>query len=680
MKEHILLGVKAMFSYRYRLKGVAKDLKTSCKKTYINAHYINKGIDAIKLQSMFSDRSLLRLINFNTTEKEKILISFSYDACIGRKFSNYSKTLRNLKNQELSNYLETPCMCQNSKFIDKASGHIITGDLNMIESKELRDCMGKGANFRLPKIIDWDEVLAEGKRVIEKIIAKVKNRAKNSLTEIQNFRTAACVILSNRVSYFRKMNHFSRTSTFFNEATLTSELKKLSKRFIITTADKAGNNFVLICKKHYIAILCSELGISIPNGVHIPVAKGNDVYELVLDSEEKIVEKHKVFSKSFGIKVGEEDMCLPVFFSIPKMHKDPYKFRFIAGARHSSIKTLSVLFCQILKHFREHLRRYCDVITGNTGINCFWSINNSQEAIKMLEQVSDIDCLVSGDFSTLYTKLMHSDVKKELQLIFSKLFTNSGKRYIVVTYNRVYYSKEPGKTGVSLELDQIVVLSNYILDNTFVRFGEFIFRQIQGIPMGGNSSPQMADLALAGAEIKFITNKKNEIRKKKMLHVVRYVDDVFGVNCPELIDICKTIYPASLPLNDTSVSDKVCDYLDLHIDCTKELTSVSIYNKTDVFPFKVNRYVDGDSNISDKLSAQVFYSALHRIASICSNKTALIEHIRTLCIDFREKGLTRNNMHKKFLEFCSSYRPLCSKFGCIDKKKSTIFFETCFPP
>ena len=96
LKDHILLGVKAIFSYRYRLKGVVKDSKTSCKNTFINAHYINKGIDTIKLQTMFLDRSLLRLINFNTTEKEKILISFSYDSSIGRKFSNYSKTLRNL--------------------------------------------------------------------------------------------------------------------------------------------------------------------------------------------------------------------------------------------------------------------------------------------------------------------------------------------------------------------------------------------------------------------------------------------------------------------------------------------------------------------------------------------------------------------------------------------------------
>ena len=195
--------------------------------------------------------------------------------------------------------------------------------------------------------------------------------------------------------------------------------------------------------------------------------------------------------------------------------------------------------------------------------------------------------------------------------------------------------------------------------------------------MGGNASPQIADLALAAPEIKYISDKKNNAKGKHLFHVVRYVDDVFGVNCPDFLSICKEIYPSSLPLNDTSVSTDVCDYLDLHIAESSGSVSVSVYNKTQVFPFRVNRFVTEDSNVSARLGLDVFFGQLHRIACICSSVAIFRSQVSALLSEFKQKGHSNKSLLDKFQRFQAVYRPLCAKFNLTNKHACTRFWNSC---
>ena len=49
---------------------------------------------------------------------------------------------------------------------------------------------------------------------------------------------------------------------------------------------------------------------------------------------------------------------------------------------------------------------------------------------------------------------------------------------------------------------------NFLLDNIFVRFGNKVFCQIVGIPMGINCVPLIADLFLYCYESQFMANSK----------------------------------------------------------------------------------------------------------------------------------------------------------------------------
>ena len=49
------------------------------------------------------------------------------------------------------------CSCQNSSYKNDHHGHVITGDLDIIQNSRLRKIFKKGPKYRLPQKINWTE-------------------------------------------------------------------------------------------------------------------------------------------------------------------------------------------------------------------------------------------------------------------------------------------------------------------------------------------------------------------------------------------------------------------------------------------------------------------------------------------------------------------------------------------
>ena len=118
-------------------------------------------------------------------------------------------------------------------------------------------------------------------------------------------------------------------------------LHKLHAIYVLVPADKAANNVIIVCKKYYIDTLVKELGI---NNVNI----NNPTYIPIDDSFETIMKSHNQFIKSVGLEISEEDQNLPYLYWTPKLHKSPYKHRFIAGSSKCTTKDLSGLLTKVL--------------------------------------------------------------------------------------------------------------------------------------------------------------------------------------------------------------------------------------------------------------------------------------------------------------------------------------------
>ena len=200
----------------------------------------------------------------------------------------------------------------------------------------------------------------------------------------------------------------------------------------IVPADKASNNNTFVCKKHYVDILIEELGLhSLP---------GNPTYNLTDFSASEVLDNHKSVLTSFGIQTNNKELDLPYIYWIPKMHKNPYKHRFIAGSSKCSTKPLSILLTKLLTHIKQGLQKYCETAYSRSGINQMWILKNSKELLDHLksQNFNLITNIKSFDFSTLYTTIPHQKLISRLATIIRNSFIhkNGNRRYKYLVLGR----------------------------------------------------------------------------------------------------------------------------------------------------------------------------------------------------------------------------------------------------
>ena len=83
----------------------------------------------------------------------------------------------------------------------------------------------------------------------------------------------------------------------------------------------------------------------------------------------------------FGLFVDEDHSKLPTLYWLPKLHKRPYKSRFIANSSTCTTTELSILLTSCLTAIKNHVIKYCATVYERNGKNLFWSIKNSGEIL-----------------------------------------------------------------------------------------------------------------------------------------------------------------------------------------------------------------------------------------------------------------------------------------------------------
>jgi len=129
------------------------------------------------------------------------------------------------------------------------------------------------------------------------------------------------------------------------------------------------------------------------------------------------------------------------------------------------------------------------------------------------------------------------------------------------------------------------------------------------------------------------------------------------------MDQAKNIYPTELPLKRTNDSStKFASFLDINIGIENGL-KLSVYNKTDDFPFKVVRYCFADSNVHVNVGLGTFYSQLLRYARIANHLQDFERRVLDMFLEFLEHGYARVRLITKFFHFTHKFRALLVKLG-----------------
>lgn len=203
----------------------------------------------------------------------------------------------------------------------------------------------------------------------------------------------------------------------------------------------------------------------------------------------------------------EQEGNIPRFTGLPKVHKNPLKLRPVINASKVTFTKLSMLIDDTLKPIINKLK----------DMNPF-NVKNIDEFISKIreKEINTTEYKMDAlDISSLYT-----NIPIDLVLESVEFFTLQNLKD--KTYSRIFCKNAKTWLNITVQ-NQIDLISIYLEFNYLLTEDNKVYKQIQGIPTGGNCSPSLAMLALSYLEIQF-RRENRQIWQHYSLSA-RYLDD-----------------------------------------------------------------------------------------------------------------------------------------------------------
>ena len=692
LNDCLNMAYSNQLSNEYRLKSIILDIAnsrlfrpvnsnnpTDVSSRFMTLKFANKGIDAINISNILHHKYVKAKVPAYFNNQTTPRISYAYTIPIASKVFNYKQSLRDLQVNNLLGQLPS-CSCSNSPFLYRPAGHVVTGDLNIVDDPNLRDILFKGPKYREARPFSWKYNF---KLVMDTVEQYARDWAKQEEVDVDCLSEWVKSIrrLLQRRIYMVSRSVNTKPKSIFEDTDVKRHLADLHEQYVLVPADKASNNVVFVCKTYFYSCLMEELGMK---GSNI-----NPSYERTNFDKEVILSNHKSVLSSFGISTKDCDLDLPSLYWMPKLHKNPYKQRFIAGSSKCSTKPLSVVLTSILTTIKVGLQKYCETIYSRNGINQLWILKNSKELLETLQANSyaSVNSIKTYDFSTLYTTIPHGKLKSRIKDIIWQAFNyrNGNKRYeyIVVNFTSTYFVKNHTDAKNKYSEADVVKMLEFLIDNIFVEFGGHIFQQVVGIPMGTNCAPLLADLFLYSYEAEFIQDLIKSGKRqlaKSFSSTFRYIDDVISLNNPKFGDYINDIYPEELEIKDTTDAVNQASYLDLLLQYDDDhRLQVKLYDKRDDFNFTIVNFPFLCSNIPQSPAYGVYVSQLVRYARASSLYDDFLMRSRLLTMRLLKQGYIRNRLITTFKKFYGRHSLLVKKYNkSVTNIITDIFLETLY--
>ena len=587
-----------------------KPIPTKRKKDILAfvVRYKNHGTGMIDMKSIMRKKKVCDSIPYNMMKKDdNPVIVFKYENTIRNKIFNYKATAVEYKEDDEK---KMTCECDTSDFKDSHHGHIVTGDLKIVENIKLRNLFKKGPNYREPKFINWNKTEKCLKEDTNSFITKWSSSNGISEACYQEWKNMVMQLIEEKVTRLKKCTKYIPRKSVLEEC--AKELEELKRRYVLVPVDKASNNIGFVCKKFYLETLKQELL--------------SDTYDIYEDTIEYTLEHLRKESLLLGIKVDSCYKELPSIHATIKMHKDPIKFRFIIGSRLGVMKPAAKMLVEVLKLVMSMHRRYCDKIRIFTGVERNWIIDNNVKFLEDIDRVNQRKAarnVKMGDFSTLYTGIDQGDLKEKLKLVTDKAFKGGTNQYIRVGKQANWSNGKGSFSGGVFDKERVHKLIDFVVDNSYFRLGNKVYHQCIGIPMGIDPAPQMANLYLYYYEYIYM-EKLTEVDYGKAIKfnkTRRFIDDIGAINNDGILMQEKgNIYPKELILNEENECDKEGKFLDISVKIVSNKIISKTYDKRDDYKFEIVNYPDLSGNIPQGDAYGVYISQTLRYARVCCMK------------------------------------------------------------
>ena len=141
----------------------------------------------------------------------------------------------------------------------------------------------------------------------------------------------------------------------------------------------------------------------------------------------------------FSVCVKERQDRLPTMYWLTKLHKRPYKSRFIANSNSCTAAELSKLLTSCLTAVKNHVIRSCEKLYERSVKNLFWSIKNSGEVLNKLKSIPCDQFLNLWIFLTLY-HFAHILIKEKLTNLIEWTFKREGSPYLACNERQAFFT------------------------------------------------------------------------------------------------------------------------------------------------------------------------------------------------------------------------------------------------
>ena len=212
----------------------------------------------------------------------------------------------------------------------------------------------------------------------------------------------------------------------------------------------------------------------------------------------------------------EKEPQLPSLHLTAKLHKDPVAFRHIQGSRFTPLtlvaktvqRALRLVLVSLSQIWSEQFLVHTGRVPGRA-----WAIGMSDFTVHLRKlrgvvrqqgsPLADVTGFESHDFTNLYSRIPQQDLLLRLEEVIHLAFKveaakcSMGRRStapvdaIFVPKETSYETKwvcsnDRNTDGTTLKAASLIAMIQFVVLSIFVCFGERVFKQLHGFPMGIN--------------------------------------------------------------------------------------------------------------------------------------------------------------------------------------------------
>ena len=590
-------------------------------------------------------------------------ISYSLNKPLSVFFSNYTRVCKEPPTP-VPEAAQCPCNRYRTAAALSLGGHVISTDPAAFSDLSLRQLWQCGRKYRLPAHPAL--VLPDLHRGIEEYVHRLCKSEKMDPVAFNEWRARL-------LAHVEKMTAAIPDTHWVTQGGLSSEglreLNMLHEHMVVAPTDKSSHDFMFACKKAYLAALHTELS--------------SPAYAVSTTPDEAILHAHGELSKALG---RDPINALPYLYGAGKLHKETAGMRWIAGcalqktghnafrefqAPATSISALSAALGAVLCFCMHQLEQKDINVYRPRGIRRYWvvtDVDTVAKHIKAHQKTLAQEEVWTRDFTTMYTKLplqrIYAGVCKAVEEAFNyyaSTFDSKGQKQDPADAKFTFKWSNYGAAELKFVNDgdfQMADIPKWleaVLHGTFVKQGPAspTRQQVVGVPMGGKSSAELANLycySVESATIDTLLQNGQDDVARAMYHTFRYIDDILGFGRSMI-----HLFDYQMEHKQTNERVDTAVFLGMRIMTSGDFVQLSHEPKGAGWKWKPQRYVEWSSIHTKDTKRMLLKGLLVRSGAITNTMAAFKDSVRYTVEGLHSRGFTRRSLMDSFESYMKDY-------------------------